>query len=235
VGSPTEAGAQAAAAGHVRVRFEVIDTGIGIDAADQERVFASFQQAGSAERRARGVGLGLAIARQLVRLMGGELRLQSKIGLGSRFHFELELPLAAGAQPAAEAGGGGPLLARSVLIVDDIAINIELLRQALAPHVQRCAEATSGEAALALAAEQAFDLILVDVRMPGLDGHETVRRLRRLPLQAAARIVSVSADAFDTSREEALAAGADAYVVKPVDIGKLLQAARRPARGAAHI
>ena len=209
----------------VRVRFEVQDSGIGIRPEDQARVFDPFEQAGDARSRAAGTGLGLAISRQLVRLMGGELHLESEAGVGSTFSFELTLPYAEQAQSAAPApaiisGYEGP--SRSVLVVDDVPANRAMLVELLRALGFETREAEHGAEALALVQAAAPDLILMDLAMPVMDGLEATRRIRQLEGGQALPIIALSANASIQHRDEALASGASLFMSKPFENAALL-------------
>ncbi|BAL27192.1 PAS/PAC sensor hybrid histidine kinase (plasmid) [Azoarcus sp. KH32C] len=207
------------------LRFEILDTGIGIAPQHMERLFQPFEQMGEVERRAGGTGLGLAISRQLVRLMGGEIQVESRLGEGSRFWFELELPVerAAALPQVARAvvGYAGPR--RRLLVVDDVAANRAMLADLLEDLGFAVDEANDGLQALALAQAQPPDLILMDRVMPVLDGLEATRRLRQLPELADVPVVVVSASAGRDDEALSLAAGASAFLSKPVQQEGLLQ------------
>ncbi|WP_317205755.1 ATP-binding protein, partial [Janthinobacterium sp.] len=210
--------------GRLALDFSVSDTGIGIAAADQERIFEPFVQADTPALRA-GTGLGLTLARQFVRLMGGELSVESTPGVGSEFRFTLHAEVLAG---AAAAPGEGPVRGlapgqggRRVLVVDDDADCRALLRALLEPLGFRVSVASDGAAALASLARQPAELLLCDRRMPGLDGVALTRRLRAGDAAARPRIVIMTAAAFAGEEAEALAAGADAFLRKPIERDKL--------------
>lgn len=212
-----------------RLRFEVDDSGIGIAPDLLESIFLRFEQAGEATHRAHGTGLGLAISRQLVRLMGGEIRADSQLGQGSRFWFELELPVAhlhapahadAGARKQIITGYLGPRC--KVLVVDDDAGNRATLTELLAPLGFEVMEADNGQTALERAQAVTPDLILMDCAMPVMGGREATRRLHQLPACNEVPIIVVSANASNAERQDILAGGASAYLPKPVDLDRLL-------------
>jgi PAS domain S-box-containing protein len=207
--------------GRDMIRFSVSDTGIGIAADDIVKLFQPFAQVGNrASAAATGTGLGLAISRSLVERMGGKLRVESKLGWGSRFWFEVPLPVAATA-PAAIAKSGSRLIGykgarRRVLVVDDNAANRAVMVDMLAPLGFEVAEVSTGMAAVAEAKRFHPDLVLMDLRLPGeIDGLEATRRLRKSERGKTLRIVAVSASAYDLDRTECFAAGCDEFLAKP--------------------
>ncbi len=208
-----------------RLTFEVSDSGVGIAPGQLEAIFEPFEQAGETSRRASGTGLGLAISRRLVRQMGGDIRVESCLGQGSRFRFEIALPLAqAQAAPArrphpvAYAGAR-----RKVLVADDVAANRAVLADMLAELGFIAQEAGDGNEALAAIADFAPDLILMDRGMPKLDGLEACRRLRATPGLEQLPVVMVSAGAAAEGAAEARAAGANAFLSKPIDEAQLVE------------
>ncbi len=217
----------AGAAGAARLRFDIEDTGIGIPAEHLESIFQPFEQVGDPRRRAGGTGLGLAIRRQLVRLMGGEIVVRSRLGAGSTFSFELELaPAELPREPAAAeqrrvTGYDGPR--RTLLVVDDVASNRTLLRELLGAVGFAVREAADGQQAIEHAAQRDADLILMDLVMPNVDGLQAIQRIRALPAGAQVPIIAVSASASEAERRQGLEAGADAFLRKPIDGPALLQ------------
>ncbi|MGQ0596311.1 ATP-binding protein [Aquabacterium sp.] len=209
----------------VRIRFEVQDSGVGIRPEDQQRVFEPFEQAGDSRSRAAGTGLGLAISRQLVRLMGGELCVQSAVGAGSLFWFELSLPLADQADRVAEpapnvVGYEGPR--RRVLIVDDVAANREMLAELLQSLGFDTQEAIHGQDALDKVQAALPDLVLMDLAMPVMDGLEATRHLRASDMGKALPIIALSANASHAHRDQAMEAGATLFMSKPFENAILL-------------
>ncbi|MBT9599135.1 MAG: response regulator [Vitreoscilla sp.] len=209
----------------VHVLFEVQDSGVGMTAEELEACFRPFEQVGAVARRSAGTGLGLAISRQLVRLMGGEIQARSAPGEGTCFTFELQMPLAgrshAGGPSEAPAPVGyhGPRL--SVLIVDDVAENRHLITQALASLGFQVHQAADGAEGLDRARTLWPDLILMDTEMPQLGGLQATRELRSLPGLQAVPIITLSANASQADRSQCLAAGANAFLPKPVNLTAL--------------
>jgi signal transduction histidine kinase/ActR/RegA family two-component response regulator len=209
----------------VRLRFEVHDSGVGISAEAAKRLFQPFEQAGEARHRSAGTGLGLAISRQLVRLMGGDVQVRSQPGTGSVFWFELTLPLAdtPSAQPSARPavqGYDGP--ARRIVVADDVPANRLMLCEMLRRLGFDVHEAADGQEALEQVRCLQPDLLLMDVRMPKLDGLEATVQLRQDAATRALPVVLVSANASAADRAKGLAAGAVDFLAKPVDHEQLL-------------
>jgi CheY-like chemotaxis protein len=208
-----------------RLRFEVRDTGIGIGEDRWEAIFQPFEQAGDVQHRAGGAGLGLAISRQLLRLMGSDIEMRSQPGEGSAFWFEVNLPVVqARAAPASSetviTGYEGPR--RKILVVDDVAANRMVLGDMLAPLGFGMAEAASGREGLEIAQRLRPDLVLMDSVMPETDGLEATRRLRQLPGLGHIAVIAISASASGTDEATAVAAGANAFLSKPIDLQALL-------------
>ncbi|WP_284614878.1 ATP-binding protein [Aquabacterium humicola] len=206
------------------IRFMVEDTGIGMDEAQLQRLFRPFEQLGNRERRAGGTGLGLAISAELVRAMGGEIRVESRLGAGSRFWFALALPVvdarpidAAPAHDIAAYEGDR----RRILVVDDLPQNRTLLVEMLAPIGFAVSEAANGDEALQRMQSATPDLVLMDMEMPGLDGLQATRFIRGHATWGATPIIAVSAS--NIPREDCLAAGANAFLTKPLDRDSLLE------------
>ncbi|MFF3605749.1 HAMP domain-containing protein [Streptomyces sp. NPDC002463] len=240
--SPAETPPTLAGAGHV-LAFRVTDTGIGIPAEQLRNVFEAFQQGdGTVARRYGGTGLGLSISREVAGLLGGAIQAESVPGRGST--FTLHLPAPRPAELAAEADGsagragtapgassadrpdgtGSPdgLAGRTVLVVDDDARNVFALTEVLQGHGFRVLTADGGRAGLdVLAAHDEIALVLMDVMMAGMDGYSAIEAIRRMPDRAGLPVIAVTAKAMPGDRAQALAAGADDYVAKPVDEDEL--------------
>ena len=209
----------------VRLRFSVRDTGIGITAADQARLFRPFTQAlDSGARSIGGTGLGLAICKQLVGQMGGEIGVVSAPGEGSTFWFEVGLPLAEG--PAVTQGAPPALRGMTALLVDDNAVSRELLQRQLKDWSMEVSAVVNGTEALRLARERAaagraFDLALIDLRMPGMNGTSLTSALRSDPALAGIKNILLTTVADLMSRAELAQSGADFAVTKPVALARL--------------
>jgi signal transduction histidine kinase/CheY-like chemotaxis protein len=211
----------------VLVRFEVTDTGIGIDPETVQRLFEPFSQADSSTtRRYGGTGLGLAICRQLVELMGGHLGVESVPGQGSRFWFTLPLPLAH--EPQQRRPRADRLAERRVLVVDDNATNRLVLCEQLGAWQMRPDAVADAHTALTRLREEAavgasYDLAVLDLNMPDMDGVELAEWISAAPELAGLRLVLLSSSAdFDPARAEA--AGIGALLTKPVHLGRLQRA-----------
>ena len=206
----------------------VADTGIGIDPASMETVFERFRQAdGSTTRRFGGSGLGLAITRQLATLMDGHVGVVSQVGRGSTFTLDVMAPpsVSSAAEPPSSAldVGAAPLEDVCILVVDDNATNRMIAGKILEQLGAVVTTAESGAEAIALARINAFDLILMDIQMPDMDGVETTRRLRRdRVVSAQTPILALTANVFDEQRRTYMAAGMDGVVAKPISPADLL-------------
>ena len=210
-----------------RVRFEFVvqDSGAGIAAADLERLFMPFTQVDtSSTRRFGGTGLGLTIARRMANIMGGDITVTSKLAEGSCFTLEIEAEVVewaksvAAAEVHAEIEGGESL---RVLVVEDHPVNRMILEawMSSASHVTSTAE--NGQIAVDIAKDQPFDLIIMDVNMPVMDGLTATRMIREGGQNAGTPIVVLSASARHEDHAAGLQAGADAYLNKPIDFGAL--------------
>jgi CheY-like chemotaxis protein len=206
----------------VQLRLEVVDTGIGIAPAAQSRIFESFVQAdGSTTRRYGGTGLGLAISRQLVRLMGGEMGVESTLGVGSRFWFTLQLPRPAAVTVQPSFITRPSLQGLRVVVVDDNATNREILQQQVTAWGMHVTALDSGEQALAVlqAAAQAgeeYDVAILDMHMPGMDGLELARRLQADPRLSTLRRLMLTSGGLDEGAAQTAQAGLHGYLHKPV-------------------
>ncbi len=205
------------------LRFEVEDTGIGIAPEVLPRLFAQFEQADSSTtRQFGGTGLGLAITRRLAEMMGGSVGVHSTPGHGSRFWFTAQVVRAAGdaraaspdENPAAILSQG--FAAARLLVAEDVPLNREVLQDMLDEAGLKADMAEDGEVAAAMAGAAAYDLILMDMQMPVMDGLSATRAIRRLPGYAHTPIIALTASAFDDDRQRCLDAGMDDFLSKPL-------------------
>jgi CheY-like chemotaxis protein len=214
------------ATGPARLRFRVQDTGIGMSADQLQRLFQPFEQVGEERRRTGGAGLGLAISRSLVRLMGGDIQVESEAGGGSTFSFELSLPVVSFEpeviQPAVGIiGYRGPR--KTVLIADDVTENRAVLVDLLHPLGFTVIEAANGHEALEKAIKVRPDLVVTDIVMPGMDGREATRRIRELPQLSSVPVIAVSARPSAGADVAATKRGADAFLIKPLRTEEVLR------------
>jgi PAS domain S-box-containing protein len=212
------------------LHFTVADTGVGIPAAKQMLIFDAFAQAdGSTTRTHGGTGLGLAIAAQLVGKMGGRIWVESTEGEGTKFHFTTLLLVAISGSAPAAAAGDAPAIVRAarclrILVAEDNVINSALAMGILEKRGHSLRAAANGREAFAAATAEAFDLILMDVQMPEMDGFEATRRIRESEKITGRHlpIVAMTAHAMAGDRERCLAAGMDEYLSKPLNKSELL-------------
>jgi CheY-like chemotaxis protein/nitrogen-specific signal transduction histidine kinase len=229
------------------IAFSVTDTGIGIESDKLLVIFEAFQQAeGTTNRKYGGTGLGLSISREIARLLGGEIQVQSEPGGGSTFTllvpaFGTEAETAPGAaataataiRPAeAEELSDEPvpdpsLAGTRILIIDDDVRNVYALTSALEDRGVEVLTAEDGRQGIeVLEGSPAVDLVLMDIMMPGMDGYETTRAIRRMSGFKDLPIIALTAKAMRGDREKSLAAGASDYITKPVEINQLLSLMR---------
>ena len=222
-------GADVTGAAGPSLRVEIEDSGPGISADDQQKLFRHFGQTKAGQQSGTGTGLGLAISREFIRLMGGAITVSSELGKGSL--FEIHLPLKEGDAQAVEpkekpkhvlrlAAGQSR---RRVLIADDIEDNRQLLAQLLAPVGFDVRVVINGAEAVDEFEKWLPDLILMDFRMPVMDGHEAIRRIRSMAGGKKTKIIAVTASALEENRQELLSVGADDFLSKPFREVELFQ------------
>ena len=235
------------APGGYAVSVSVTDTGIGMSPETAERLFAPFTQADtSIARRYGGTGLGLVITRRLAQLMGGDVVLRSDEGKGSTFTLTLTAEAASSAAPSeadlarpttlSQGKAQSALRGKRILLVDDHMLNRRVARLFLAPAGYAIVDAENGVQALERLAAEAFDLVLLDIHMPVMDGLETLKRIRADPSAwSSIPIIALTADAMSGDRERYLDEGMDGYLSKPIDkqallaeMARLLTAKRAP-------
>jgi PAS domain S-box-containing protein len=225
--------AESVEASRVTLHFSVRDTGIGVPPEKHRAIFEPFTQAdGSTTRRYGGTGLGLSICSGLVELMDGRIWLESELGRGSTFHFTLTLQLpapeqAGEASSAASASDDRAKRKLRILVAEDNSVNQRLAARLLEREGHSVTIAGSGHDALQAfeRSHPPFDLILMDVQMPGLDGLQATARIRELERGSARRvpIVAMTAQAAESDRVRCLESGMDAYVTKPVHVPDLMR------------
>jgi len=221
------------------IRFEVKDTGIGIPPAHIEKIFSAFHQVGDKRIQAEGTGLGLAISQRLVRMMGGKLSVKSRVGQGSMFWFEIDLPVIDERLFESRVhhkrrnivGFKGPSTdsrqtTYKILIVDDKETNRGVLKDMFEPLGFDIVEAVDGRDMLDKATTYHPDLILADLVMPVMDGLEAVRRLRNLPDLNDVVVIAISASVSEQKKQESLEAGFNEFLAKPFQVEDLLNLIR---------
>ena len=209
------------------LRFEVIDTGVGISPIAQKKIFQPFEQVGEAESRAAGTGLGLSISQQLLALMGSQIQVKSQLGKGSTFWFELtvaevELVREVEGQQQTRQLVGYKGRQRQILIVDDLKENRSLLLKILNPLGFKLREAENGKQGLEIACSQPPDLILTDLLMPVQTGLTMVLQLRQIPEFEQLPIIGLSASTSELMEKKSNSVGCNAFLPKPIDEKQLL-------------
>jgi CheY-like chemotaxis protein len=227
------AGVEAREGDHAILHFRVRDTGVGIAPDKQKTIFEAFTQADSSITRLfGGTGLGLAIASRLVGMLGGRIWVESEPGHGSCFHFTARFGVAA--QRAEAAPVAADLRAArpeprsrklNILVVEDNATNQQLLRRILEKRGHSPVVAGDGREALAVLSRQDFDLVLMDVQMPDMDGLQATAAIRERERTTGRRqkIVALTAHAMKGDQERCLAAGMDGYLSKPIQLRRLAE------------
>lgn len=203
--------------------IEVQDTGIGIPPEQVEQIFESFQQGeGGLSRGYPGLGLGLALARKLTNVMGGQIAVESEFGSGSKFIARLPFRPSAGDKQERGAVPAAHHIGPLILAVDDNQVGLTVLRHALRRNGLHVDCATSALEALDAAARRHYDLILMDLQMPEMDGLTASLEMRKLPGYEAVPILALTANFSDEVREQCRAHGMQAYLSKPVEASELL-------------
>lgn len=219
------------------IRFAVEDSGIGMYAEDVSKIFLPFEQVGSFKKQAEGTGLGLAISQKIVNMMGGSLEVNSQPNVGTTFWFEVELPeTTQWNETQWSESTNAPLqkivgyagARRKILVVDDRWENTSVVANLLEPFGFEMLEAQNGQDGLAKALEWQPDLIITDLSMPIMDGHEMIAQLRQAAEISDELIVVVSsASVFESDRQKSLQAGANDFLPKPIQKETLLQSLQK--------
>jgi signal transduction histidine kinase/CheY-like chemotaxis protein/streptogramin lyase len=233
--------AEPAGAGQIALCFDVTDTGIGIAPEHREDIFKAFRQAdGSVTRRYGGTGLGLAISSRLAAVMGGRIELESELGRGSRFRCRILVREAA--RPAAPRSGEDAEAAQPdashlrILVAEDNLVNRRVVERLMTRRGHTVTAVEDGKQAVRQAAKEEFDVVLMDVQMPEMDGLEATRQIRSLE-QALGRytpILALTANAMKGDAETCFQAGMDGYLTKPFEAEHLISEVERAARENGH-
>ncbi|MCP6757973.1 MAG: ATP-binding protein [Fischerella sp. CENA71] len=214
------------------IRFEVRDTGVGINSEQVEKIFLPFEQAGNQKRQTEGTGLGLAISQKIVALMGSQIQVQSEFGKGSTFWFEVQLPEAKDWAKLSRVIEKRTIIGyegqrRTILVVDDRWENRSVIVNLLEPAGFTVVEATDGQEAWEQAIAYKPDLIITDLVMPIMDGFEFIKRLRQSSPFKEIPVIASSASVFATDKYKSIDAGADTFLPKPVEGDALLEMLRQ--------
>jgi signal transduction histidine kinase/DNA-binding NarL/FixJ family response regulator len=212
-----------------KFRFEVMDTGVGIAEEKLESIFLPFEQVGKIEKQIDGTGLGLTISQKIVQMMGGKIQVESHLGKGSCFYFEVEIPEAAEWIISSQLTSKGVVIGYKakncykILLVDDRWENRSVIKNLLEPIGFEIIEAVNGQEGLEKAYSNNPDLIITDLAMPIMDGFEMIKKMRLESTLKHKIIIASSASVFDFHRQEARAAGCDDFIPKPVQMEELLE------------
>ncbi|MDM8527560.1 response regulator [Anaerolineales bacterium HSG24] len=208
------------------IRFEVVDTGVGMTPEQASKIFEAFEQVGDIRKRAEGTGLGLAITKQLVELMGGDLQVRSKLEKGSTFWFEISLPIVEMADKQVPYEAGHQIIGyegtqRKVLLVDDLASNRAVLYSLLEPLDFSLKEAADGAEGVKVATEWQPDLILTNLVMPIMNGLEMIKKVQDTPTLAEVKTIILSASSFDKQQWSEAIKLSDGFLNKPFKVNDL--------------
>ncbi|AFY53118.1 signal transduction histidine kinase [Rivularia sp. PCC 7116] len=212
----------------VSINFQIEDTGIGIAENEQTQIFGSFEQVGDKKQQSEGTGLGLAISQRIVELMGSKIQVESQLGLGSAFSFELSFGICDNWTQNISQNHQGQIVGysdvpRRILVVDDLWENRSVLIGLLEPLGFKLTETQNGKQALLKAKQQPFDLIITDIMMPEMDGFEMLKHLRNDSQIKHIKVIIASASVSDMDRMKSLDAGADDFLPKPINFEDLLE------------
>jgi len=212
-----------------KIRFKIQDSGIGIPSEKLDAIFLPFEQVGEVSRQAAGTGLGLAISQKIVAMMGSEIQVESEVGQGSLFFFDLELPEVLQYQeetitlPTEEIIGFEGLESAKIMVVDDHWENPSIIKNLLEPMGFTVAQANQGQEALELLPVFTPNLIITDLEMPIMDGIELIKAVRSHQDWQQLPIIVSSGRVFEADRNRSLEVGANAFLPKPLDTNRLLE------------
>jgi PAS domain S-box-containing protein len=211
-----------------KIRFQIEDTGVGMAPEQLSKIFLPFEQVGDSSSKEEGIGLGLAITKNIVSLMGGEIFVESNLGEGSLFRIDVELPLVSveldadlTKSPATIIGFEGKT--RKILVVDDAFANRSVITNMLEPIGFEVSEAANGEEGIEKATQLKPDLIITNLMMPVMNGLEMTKRLRRLPECQNTLVIASSASVFEIDRRKSREAGCNDFLPKPIQSEELLE------------
>lgn len=214
-----------------KIRFQVEDTGVGMTPEQLQKIFLPFEQVGDLKRQREGTGLGLAISQQIVRLMGSNLQVESQLGKGSVFWFDMELPEAKTWSVGSRATLQGIITGyqgkkRTILVVDDKWENRSVIVNLLEPLGFEVIEADNGREGITRAIAAQPDLMITDLLMPVMDGFSLIQQVKKSAVLKDIAVIASSASVFETDQHKSLDAGADAFLPKPVSAENLLELLR---------
>lgn len=211
-----------------KIRFQIEDTGVGMTPEQLSKIFLPFEQVGDSSRQEEGIGLGLAITKNIVSLMGGDIFVESSLGKGSLFRIDVNLPLVSvqmdadlTQSPATIIGFKGKT--RKILVVDDAFANRSVITNMLEPIGFEVSEAANGEEGIEKATQLKPDLIITNLMMPVMNGLEMTKRLRRLPECKNTLVIASSASVFEIDRQKSWEAGCNDFLPKPIQSEELLE------------
>ncbi len=210
------------------IQFEIRDTGIGMSPEGLEKIFQPFEQVGNQKHNAEGTGLGLAISNTIIKLMGSQIQVQSEVGIGSTFFFDLELPISlewkqGAINPTGERLVGYQGEPQTILVVDDKWENRSVLINLLEPIGFTVFEASDGQQGFAKALEIKPNLIITDIVMPVMDGYQLIQQIRSSEILKMIPVIVSSASVSSMDRQRSLDVGGDDFLTKPVQVDELFQ------------
>jgi CheY-like chemotaxis protein len=212
----------------VRIRFQIEDTGIGMTPEQLSKIFLPFEQVGHSSPKVEGIGLGLAITKNLVSLMGGQIFVESALGEGSVFRVDIDFPLGSAEINSASVQFSETIIGfegktRKILVIDDALVNRAVITDMLEPIGFEVIEAANGQEGIEKATQQKPDLIITNLIMPGMNGLEMTQRLRRLPECQDTLVIASSASVFESDRRKSREAGCNDFIPKPIQSEELLE------------